>query len=243
MYLVGGVNLIENNEIWKDVVGYEGLYQVSNLGRVKSLEKKYTYRNRYGGITEIVKKEKMLKPSIQYPNKNKNYKRYKVSLTKYLNKKNFMVHSLVAKAFIDNPNNYSQINHKDGNPLNNNVNNLEWCSQKYNVQHSISKQLKKSLIPFDKIPIICKNYQSGMPVTDISLEYKVSKTTIYRILKKANVKIRTISEAKNKYYLNLNDLLNDFKSGLTNKEIQQKYNCSKQIVATRKYQLRKKELL
>lgn len=215
-----------NKEIWKDIQGYEGLYQVSNLGRIKSL-----------------KKEKILKPSVQYINKHKNYKRLKVSLTKNHIKKDFMVHQLVARAFIHNPNNYNLINHIDGNTLNNYVSNLEWCAQKYNVQHSISRQLKKPIIPCNQIPIICKKYQNGKSGTQLAMEYNVSKTTIYRILKKANIRIKNSAETRNKYYLNLNDLLNDFKSGLTNKQIQEKYNCSKQIIAVRKYQLRKKELL
>lgn len=108
-------------EEWRDVKGYEGLYQVSNLGRVKSKSR-------------IVKREKsdyflngrILKPC---PN-NKGYLR--VPLCKNGAKETQFVHRLVAEAFLDNPNNYPIINHKDENCTNNCVENLEWCTYSYN---------------------------------------------------------------------------------------------------------------
>ena len=102
------------NEIWLQVVGYEGLYEVSNLGRVKSL------------ANEFSRKEKILS---QYENKN-GY--LYVSLCKYGKMKSFRVHRLVAIAFIPNPNGYRCVNHKDENKENNCVDNLEWCTHQYN---------------------------------------------------------------------------------------------------------------
>lgn len=102
------------DEIWKDIEGYEGLYQVSNLGNVRSLN--------YGRTGEI----KLLN---QYTNK-KGYKH--TSLSKNGKVKNHLIHRLVAIAFIPNPNNYKEVNHKDENPSNNNVKNLEWCTREYN---------------------------------------------------------------------------------------------------------------
>ena len=99
-------------EIWKDVKDYEGLYQVSNWGRVKSFK--------FG-------KERILK---QFTN-NDGY--LQVHLCKNGKLKTFLVHRLVAEAFLDNPNNLPQVNHKDENPQNNNVENLEFCSAKYNT--------------------------------------------------------------------------------------------------------------
>lgn len=99
-------------EEWRTIEGYEGLYEVSNFGRVKSLK---------------FDKEKVLQQG-----KNTNGYLY-VVLYKEGKVKNFLVHRLVASAFIDNPNNYPCINHKDENPSNNCVDNLEWCDQKYNV--------------------------------------------------------------------------------------------------------------
>lgn len=100
-------------EIWKDVVGYEGLYKVSNLGNVYS---NYVNRNLKGGYTL---------DGYRY-----------VALRKNNVRKNNLVHRLVAEAFIPNPDNLPIINHKDENPHNNNVNNLEWCDYLYNLLYN-----------------------------------------------------------------------------------------------------------
>lgn len=114
-------------EIWKDIKGYKGYYQVSSLGRVKSLSR---YRPAYiNNNNKILLKEKILKPTI-YTN---GYEY--VSLSKNGERKNYMVHRLVAETFLDNPDNLSCVNHKDENKLNNQVNNLEWCSYKYNANY------------------------------------------------------------------------------------------------------------
>ena len=109
-------------EIWKDIVNYEGLYQISNEGNVKSLDK--TYNVGYGGIKH--QKEKILKPT----NVGRGY--LHICLCKNGKKEYKRIHRLVAEAFIPNPNNYPTINHKDENPKNNKVENLEWCTQSYN---------------------------------------------------------------------------------------------------------------
>lgn len=122
-------------EIWKDIKGYEGLYQVSNLGKVKSLAR-FIQRNRVGGryYPELI-----LKPTI-------NIKRYGY-LYVHLHKKGVTkvvtVHRLVAEAFISNPNNLPEINHKDENKSNNCVDNLEWCTSKYNANYG-NRNLKMS---------------------------------------------------------------------------------------------------
>ena len=108
-------------EIWKDIEGYEGLYQVSNKGRIKSL-------NRIDSRGRKVN-EKILSSK---PN-NKGYLR--VHLYKNGKRKPFSVHRLVAIAFIPNPNNLLEVNHKDENKENNTVDNLEWCNRKYNTNY------------------------------------------------------------------------------------------------------------
>lgn len=117
------------NEIWKNVKNYENIYQISNLGRVKSLERTI---NDNGGIRIL--KEKILKQSIHYHG----------YLYVILNKKKKYVHRLVAEAFLDNQNNYKEVNHKDGNKQNNRVDNLEWCTRSYNVLHSYKTGLLKA---------------------------------------------------------------------------------------------------
>lgn len=104
-------------EIWKPVKGYEGLYEVSNQGNVRSVH----YKGTNTAKTLVLKAN--------------NSGRLYVGL--YLNgrPKYFLVHRLVAMAFVPNPNAYPEINHIDENPMNNNVENLEWCTRKQNVRY------------------------------------------------------------------------------------------------------------
>ena len=116
-----------DREVWKDVVGYEGLYEVSNLGRIKSKER--IVKNNHGN--RIVK-SKILTPFIT----NSGY----CAIVLHNGRENFKlnyIHRLVANAFLDNKYNLEQVNHKDGNKLNNCVNNLEWCSRSDNIKHAI----------------------------------------------------------------------------------------------------------
>ena len=111
-------------EIWKDIKGYEGIYQVSNMGKVKSLKRTINNSTTYGGKATI--KERILKPK-------KDKDGYEaVGLNKDGKRKDFRVHRLVADAFIPNPNNYPIVNHKDEVKDNNVVSNLEWCTVRYN---------------------------------------------------------------------------------------------------------------
>lgn len=123
------------DEIWRPVKGYEGLYEVSNMGRVKSLHtsqgiilKQCTRSGGYAGIN-------------LHKGGTCNYK---------------LVHRLVATAFIRNPNNYECVNHKDGDKKNNTVDNLEWCTRSYNAKHAYRNNLmsrngqKKSVILYKR---------------------------------------------------------------------------------------------
>lgn len=111
-------------EVWKDIEGYEGLYQVSNLGRVKSLDR-VIMRKKQGAI---FKKGTILKPM--------EYKGYQyVFLCKDNKQRSIKIHRLVAKAFLHNPDKLPEVNHKDENKQNNRVDNLEWCNHKYNMNY------------------------------------------------------------------------------------------------------------
>ena len=111
-----------DNEEWRDVVGYEGLYMVSSFGRVIGLPRVFI-RNK--GIN---KKDYRILKNVKYQYGNLIY--YRVSLSKNYERKNVRVHRLVADAFIPNPYNYPFIDHIDRNGQNNNVSNLRWCTQK-----------------------------------------------------------------------------------------------------------------
>lgn len=116
-------------EIWKDINGYEGLYQVSNCGRVKRLM--------FINNVCTKPKETIIKPCV------KDNKYLYISLHKDGGKKNKYIHRLVAEAFVPNPEKYPVVNHLDYDVTNNNVENLEWCSQKSNVEHSIGHMRKE----------------------------------------------------------------------------------------------------
>ena len=106
-------------EIWKDIKEYEGLYQVSNLGRIKSLPR--------NGTVQVVKILNPCKDTYGY---------LRIKLSKNNKAKKYQVHRLVAQAFIPNPENKPQVNHLDGNKLNNYYKNLEWCTNGENQIHS-----------------------------------------------------------------------------------------------------------
>lgn len=139
-------------EIWKDIKNYEGYYQVSNFGNVRSVERIVDYSD---GI------KRLRKGSILKAEKNRNgYLR--ITLSKSSKVKKVMIHRLVAQAFIPNPDNLPEINHKDENKTNNfvfvnkdgsvdlNKSNLEWCTRLYNMRYGTRlKKLSKTVIQLD----------------------------------------------------------------------------------------------
>ncbi len=135
-------------EIWKDVVGYEGLYQVSNLGNVKSLNWGKTGKS----------KNLWLKPHT------KGY--LQVELAKNGIKHFYLVHRLVAEAFIQNPFNFPVINHIDEDKTNNSVSNLEWCTKSYNTRYSMD------LHPTRKH----KELRFNLPILQLTLNGEIVKT-------------------------------------------------------------------
>lgn len=165
-------------EIWKNIEGYEGLYQVSNEGRVKSLEREVVYVD---GRKKIVK-EKILHNIL-------NGLGYcHVMLSKNGGPKRYKVHRLVAQAFIPNPNGYPIINHKDENPKNNVVSNLEWCDQNYNVHYGTMiergrlkqqnrSDLSKAVEQYTLDGKLVGEYASASEVERINPEFKTSSVT------------------------------------------------------------------
>jgi len=128
-------------EIWKDIEDYKGLYQVSNYGRIKCLERIVPCSNQFGTYSTRKIKAYILSPYRRNAKRNDNH--LVVCLYKNNIKKLHFVHRLVAQAFIKNTNNYPFINHLDGNPLNNYVDNLEWCTVQMNTKHAYKIGLAK----------------------------------------------------------------------------------------------------
>lgn len=125
-------------EVFKDVLGYEGLYQVSNFGRVKSLKRKNVF---YCGLKKEYLERPVKEKILNFSKSNRGY--LQVCLTKNGKYKTYTVHRLVAKAFIDNPLNKKTVNHIDGNKLNNCVYNLEWATSSENTKHAFDNGLSK----------------------------------------------------------------------------------------------------
>lgn len=122
------------DEEWKDIKGWEGIYQVSNTGKVKSLDR--VIKNQYNINTKKFDLQRTVYGKILKPTVNPNGY-YQVTLSRPGHKrKQVSIHRLVAEAFIPNPDNLPMINHKDENKLNNRVDNLEWCTQAENIKHS-----------------------------------------------------------------------------------------------------------
>lgn len=164
------------NEIWKDIPGYEGLYQVSNIGRVKSLARKNSnvcLKTRI--LTERVNQNGYILYCLQ-KNKERKWNR---------------VHRLVAACFIPNPNNYPVVNHIDGNKTNNKIENLEWCTRSYNTKHAYKTGLRKKYIGNKNVlskPII--QYDTNMNIIKewescniASKELNISHGNIWRSMK------------------------------------------------------------
>lgn len=138
-------------EVWKDVNGYGGFYEVSNIGRVRS-KQRVTDIQPY---CHIVRKPRILKAQF-----NGNY--YRVVMSVEGKFRQVLIHRLVAEVFIPNPDNLPQVNHKDENMLNNNVWNLEWCTIQYNQSYG-TKPARQSLFMTRTV---------GRPVTQFSLDGK-----------------------------------------------------------------------
>jgi hypothetical protein len=151
-------------EIWKDIVGYKGLYQISNLGRVRSLPRKW------------VNTQKILIPQ---PNKQ-GYLLF--GLNRCGKQKRVQAHRLVAIHFISNPNNLPEVNHIDFNKANNQTNNLEWTSSADNTEHALR---------YGKVFGVKLNYEIAAKIRErkgtssqreLAIEFGVGPDQISRIL-------------------------------------------------------------
>lgn len=140
-------------EEWRDVVGYEGLYEVSNLGNVRSTDRmvkgKYPWN-----------RAKVYGRTLKAITNRAGYKR--VNLCNEEGRKAKFIHRLVAEAFIPNTNNLPMINHKDERPCNNRVDNLEWCDAKYNANYgNHNKRVSENARNTHGRAVYATNYETG----------------------------------------------------------------------------------
>ncbi|WP_337098662.1 NUMOD4 domain-containing protein [Paenibacillus sp. YIM B09110] len=169
------------NEIWREVVGYQGYYEVSNLGDVRSLDR-IVYKEQNGKVVGTPVKGRMLKTGIC----NRGYSRLRLS--KDGKSTTYRVHRLVAAAFIDNPDNKSEVNHIDGNKLNNAIWNLEYCTKMENVQHAWEIGLVNTCtikISYDDLLFILGHYEFGSReygTCALARKFGVNPTTIWGIV-------------------------------------------------------------
>ena len=159
---------MSKDEVWRDVKGYEGYYQVSNKGNVYSVERKDSRGNKCGGRT--------LKPRYD----KRGY--FKVGLYKNGKMQNKLIHRLVTEAFIPNPENLPEVNHRDEVKTNNELSNLEWCDKSYNASYGTrierirQKQSKK---------VKAVNVETGEALTFSSVKEAVSKGYIHSSVSEA----------------------------------------------------------
>ena len=130
------------SEIWKPIKGYEGIYEVSSYGRVRSSERTAERLDRYGNISKYEVKGRIIS---QWKRKD-GY--MSVTLRSMKTQSTLLVHRLVIETFVPNPDNLQLVNHKDENKSNNNVENLEWCTPSYNNTYN-NIHMKKNM-PFKK---------------------------------------------------------------------------------------------
>lgn len=163
-------------EVWMPVVGYEGIYEVSNHGRIKSLK--------FG-------KEKIRSLNLD------GWGYFQVGLNRDGRERKMLVHRLVANAFLDNPEAFKQVNHIDGCKTNNDIRNLEWCDQSHNQKHAWETGLKKYVyyehvidssrksqakLSEEQVKQIRHKFQNDVGIDDLKTLYGVSYTTIHSIV-------------------------------------------------------------
>lgn len=180
-------------EEWRPVKGFEGSFEVSNIGRIRSITRVVPRPGIRGNLT--VQGRPMRTPI------SKHYGGYKsVCFNQYDDKgvrhvRHYLVHRLVAEAFIPNPENKPEVNHKDGNKLNCDVSNLEWVTHKENLKHAcntglhtpnLGEQHGRHILTETDVLTIRTLLANGVPAVDIAKQYGVSNGTIYDIKHRRN---------------------------------------------------------
>lgn len=207
-------------ENWKDVVGYEGKYEVSDRGRVRSLDRivkandgvTYKRKGKYMKITEN---------RYGYPI---------VNLSKDGSSKIKTVHRLVANSFLGQSN--LVVNHKDGIKNNNNLENLEFVTQKENMVHAVSSGLIKNLAVENEKEII-SDFLSGLGFREIKKKYNTSYPSIKKVLKNNEIDFLRYERRTFKHNFDENKMLEMYKSGSSYADIGRAFNVERDIIRSR----------
>lgn len=178
------------NEIWKDIEEFKGQYQISNLGNVRSLDR-YVYCKSKTNPNLI--KGKILK--IRFDKNGYCIVNLKRNQKSHIRK----IHRLVSEAFILNPENLSQVNHKDGNKQNNHIDNLEWCTVDYNNKHRTINKLVKPILSDEAIIDIKTNCiksknqkDNNKGISYFANKYNVCRQTVSDIVNNKKLYLRSI---------------------------------------------------
>ena len=195
------------------------MYQVSNYGNVKSLA-----RQRRNSKGLYMQKEKLL----SLTNTSTGYK--KVELVKNGKKKSYKVHRLVAMAFIDNPENKPEVNHIDGNKINNHVDNLEWVTSSENSIHAYKTGLSSQKKKLNEDIIVSMYCEQNMTMQQIAQHFNVPIRSIKRRLEDNGIRIKTLSEQKNNFCLDKIDLEEELKTK-TQTQLAKELGCSPSLIS------------
>lgn len=165
------------NEQWRDINGYEGWYQVSNLGRVKSLDRIVDHVSKNGLRSSMMRRGhifKLVLSTAKYPT---------TTLSKHSKIKKFLVHRLVAEAFIPKIEGKDIVNHKDSNPQNSHVSNLEWCTYSENNIHAMeSGRSHLRILDHTQVKTIRSIYRkTHIKSIDLANYFKISFRQLRRI--------------------------------------------------------------
>lgn len=213
-------------EVWVSLDGYDGYYMISNLFRIKSICRIVER----GNNSSVMKPQQLIRPA-------RNSDGYLcVILTKDKIPRTYSLHVLVAKAFVPNPFNYPEVNHKDGDKLNCLPGNLEWGTRKYNMQHAVANGLRKYKKGFkgQKFKLSQKEiaaiYNSKEKSSVLAVKYGLTKSSIQRIRSgKTYSKITNENKDIASAYHKLNNIQVEEikKSHLSQRELCSKYEVSK----------------
>ena len=219
------MNKAINFERWSDIKSYEGMYLISDHGRVLSLSRKIKRK-----CGDYISKTFELKQSMS----TTGY--YKVDLKRNGIREIFKVHRLVATYFVANPYEYGQVNHIDGNPLNNHFSNLEWVTQQQNAQHAVMVGLK-SAFDIDKSSLEYLHKQRGMNAKEIGELFGLSSAPILKKLKEYGIEVVN----QNRYGLTEKFIADELEKGRTQKDIAKEVGCDPSLISHYKSRIEKGE--